>query len=340
MTILFDVGPPAHVHLFKNLIFHFKKKGYKVIVTSRQKDVTAYLLDHYKIRHIVLSKAKSGILGGLYEFLERTIKIIKLHKKHHFDVAIGTSVSIGYLSLLFGIKSYIFNEDDDDVVPFFVFLAYPFATKIINPVTLAKSNLFKNKRIFYNSYQKLAYLHPGNFEPDLKVLTKYRLKPYSYVLLRLSQLKAHHDLQATGLKDVRDRIETLLQKKYRLVVSEENQKSEFKPEHIHDIMAYAKMIVTDSQSMSVEGAVLGVPTIRYNSFGAKISVLKELEKKYNLTYGYVPGQESAFIKKIRELLNKKNVNIIWQQRKANMLEDKENLNRWMVNFFNKQFKKL
>lgn len=339
MNILFDVGHPAHVHLFKNLIFYFKKKGYKVTVTSREKDITTYLLNYYKIPHIVLSKAKSGLLGGLYEFFERTIKIIGLHKKKHFDIAIGTSVSIGYLSLFFGVKSYVFNEDDDNVVPFFVFLAYPFATKIINPVTLAKFNLFRNKRVFHDSYQKLAYLHPDNFKPNLRVLKKYKLKPYSYILLRFSLLKAHHDLQATGLKDIKDKIEKLLQKKYQLVVSQENQISAFKPEHIHDIMSYAKMIVTDSQSMSVEGAVLGVPTIRYNSFGKRISVLKELEKKYKLTYGFIPGEESKFIDKVRELSNKKNLNIIWQKRKTKMLNDKENLNRWMINFFNKQFKK-
>jgi len=81
MNILFDIGHPAHVHLFKNLIFYFKKKGYKITVVSRDKDLTIYLLNHYKIPHIVISKAKSGLIGALFEFLQRTIRIIKLHKK-------------------------------------------------------------------------------------------------------------------------------------------------------------------------------------------------------------------------------------------------------------------
>ena len=341
MTILFDVGHPAHVHLFKNLIFHFKKKGYKVIVTSRQKDVTTYLLDHYKIRHIVLSKAKSGILGGLYEFLERTIKIIQLHKKHHFDVAIGTSVSIGYLSLFFAVKSYVFTDNDDLFSPQFVFLAYPFATKIVNPDCI-KPIFFKNKRILYPSYQKLAYLHPDNFEPNRKVLGKYKLKPYQYVIVRLSALKAYHDKNAISLSSYIEQIKKT-NKGLAFIISQENSDLHvFDPIDFHDLLYFCKLLITDSHSLSTEAACLARPAVLYSNFKNKISNSLELEKKFKMIKIFQKGKEKEMFKQITKLINSNvpQLNNKWGTKQVFLLKQKEDFNRWMINFFNKQFKKI
>ena len=54
MNILFDIGHPAHVHLFKNAIWKLEAKGHKVAITSREKDVTTSLLDYYGFEHKVL----------------------------------------------------------------------------------------------------------------------------------------------------------------------------------------------------------------------------------------------------------------------------------------------
>ena len=47
MKILFDLGHPAHVHYFKNLIKLLEKNGNKVLIIAREKDVTQNLLKHY-----------------------------------------------------------------------------------------------------------------------------------------------------------------------------------------------------------------------------------------------------------------------------------------------------
>ena len=39
------------------------------------------------------------------------------------------------------------------------------------------------------------------------------------------------------------------------------------------------MLVCDSQSMTVEAAILGIPSIRYSDFSGRIGVLEELEKR-------------------------------------------------------------
>jgi predicted glycosyltransferase len=39
LRVLIDIGHPAHVHFFKNTIWNLEKKGHKVMVVSRDKDV-------------------------------------------------------------------------------------------------------------------------------------------------------------------------------------------------------------------------------------------------------------------------------------------------------------
>ena len=92
------------------------------------------------------------------------------------------------------------------------------------------------------------------------------------------------------------------------------------------------MLIGDSQSMSVESALLGVPSIRYSSFAGKLSVLEELEHKYELTYGFLPEQSEAMFEKIEKLLSIPNLKEEWQQRRQSMLQDKIDVTAFFVWF--------
>ena len=338
MNILFDLGHPAHVHLFKNFIRYLSENDHKVTVTARDKDVTTVLLDHYKIPYLTLSKPQKGVFGMATELISRDIQIMKLHRKHNFDVAFGTSVSIAHLSAISKVKSYCFADDDDDVIPLYTYLTYPFATKIINPIGL-KFNKWKNKRVLYGSYQKLAYLHPDNFTPDPAIPRRYGMEPGKYILIRNSALKAHHDRAAKGIgTDLQSEIDRIVSE-YPTVLSKENQKAKIEPWDMHHILAFAKLLITDSQSMTVEAAVLGVPNIRYNTFAGRISCLEELEKKYNLTFGYRPGEEKNLIETLEKLLVTENLAEAWQEKRHRMLKEKEDFNQWLINYFETEINK-
>ncbi|MDY6905672.1 MAG: DUF354 domain-containing protein [Thermodesulfobacteriota bacterium] len=341
MNFLFDIGHPAHVHLFRNFISYLKDKGHDVHVVSRDKDITNQLLDYYKIPYVSLSKPRLGIWGMISEMLTRDLKILKLHLKKKFNFAIGTSVSIGHLSFLTKVHSYNFNEDDDDVILLYTIAAYPFCSKIINPACL-RYNKYRHKRIIHNSYQKLAYLHPDNFTPDVRVLEKYRLKPQAYIVMRLSALSAHHDVGAEGISGkLKEQLLELLDG-YELITSTENDASyDIEPWDMHHVLAFAKLLVTDSMSMSVEAAVMGIPSVRYNSFVGRSSVLDELENKYGLTYGFAAGQRGEaekMVKKISELLNMAHLREEWQKKRSSMLVDKVDMNKWMIRFFESEIK--
>jgi len=333
MNVLIDLGHPTHVHLFKNFIKYLKENDHNIVVISRDKDITKDLLEYYNIEHTVISKAKSGIPGMLSELLVRDLKTVKLHLEHKFDISFGTSVNIAHLTTLFGVPSYVFSEDDDGVIPLFAYSTYPFATGIIIPEGL-KYKKWKNKRIKHKSSHKLAYLHPNNFKPNPEVLKKYSLRNKKYIITRRSSLKAHHDKNAKGIsKELWEKLEPLF-KNYNIIDSKEgvdNKKIDFYD--MHDLLYYAKLLICDSQSMSVEAAMLGTPCVRISSFKGKINILEELENKYKLLFSYHPHQEEKIKKKVQELLKNEDTGEEFQKKKDEMLKNKVDFTKWMVEFF-------
>ncbi len=331
-NVLIDIGHPAHVHLFKNFIWYLKDNKYNVIVVSRSKDLTVRLLDSLQIDHICISSVQRGIIPMFGEMLQRDLAVLKLHRKYRFDFAFGTSLSIAHLSALSSVKSFILEEDDDDIIPLFAHAAYPFVTGIIIPHGL-RFQKWKKKRIFHNSYHELAYLHPDVFKPEKSVLKKYKLEPHSYIILRHSAFQAHHDRTEAGLstgiwEEVKDIVRS-----YPVLISQEKGKmGNFDPVDVHHLISFSKLVISDSQTMTVEASVLGTPSIRYNSFVGRLSVLNELERDYQLTFGFRPKEESLMLKKIRELLSYKDLESRWRIKQDSLLKEKINFSDWLIQF--------
>ena len=331
--VLFDIGHPAHVHLFKNFIFYLKENNHQVFVTTRNKDITHDLLNYYNIPFTCISKpVNSNLLSMIIELFTRNIRLIKFCLKHKIRIGMGTSISISHLSFFsFGIfKSYNLGEDDDAVVPLLCYSTYPFTTKIINPDCL-EFKRWKKKRILYPSYHELAYLHPNNFTSDEKVIEKYGLKKGEYVIFRLSALKAHHDFGAKGISiELRDKMKNEL-KGYEIIESFEGKSgSKIDLWDMHHILAFAKMVISDSQTMTIEAAVLGIPSLRINTFIGKSTVIGQLEDKYKLCYCIFPKNEELIMQTLEELINNQNLESDWQLKREKLLHDKIDFNQWMV----------
>jgi hypothetical protein len=113
------------------------------------------------------------------------------------------------------------------------------------------------------------------------------------------------------------------------ITTEKNIDDEFKPyqiklspEKVHSLMYYATMFVGDSQSMTSEAAILGTPAIRCNTFVGKLHTLNEIERVYDMTYGFLPQDSDKMFKKIEELLAMPNLKEVWKEKKAKLLADK------------------
>ena len=131
-------------------------------------------------------------------------------------------------------------------------------------------------------------------------------------------LEKQGDVYITSERDLEPQFE-----KYRLNIN---------PLDIHHVMSYAKLYIGDSQSMAVEAAMLGVPSVRFNDFAGKISVLEELEHKYGLTYGIKTDKPDQLYEKIEELLAMPDLQEKFQLRRQSMLADKIDVTAFFVWF--------
>ena len=101
------------------------------------------------------------------------------------------------------------------------------------------------------------------------------------------------------------------------------------------------MFIGDSQTMTSEAAVLGVPSIRSNSFVGRIAYLEEEEHKYGLTFGFKPGETDQMFNKINALLRMPDLKIELQKRRMKLLGDKIDVTAflvWFVENYPKSFK--
>jgi predicted glycosyltransferase len=151
----------------------------------------------------------------------------------------------------------------------------------------------------------MAYLAPETFQRQLSVVEKYGLVPFNYILIRKVKLSAHHDVGAEGLNENHVSMVRKAYSSVPIVNSDELKKSEVDPQDMHQVLAHALLVVTDSQTMTAEAACLGVPVIRVNSFVGKLSYLAELEE-LGLAYGCFPEERQKFEAFLGKLTQKGN----------------------------------
>ncbi len=331
MKVIFGLGHPAHFHLFKNVLRNFKnKEDYKIVITD--KDVLKKLLEEENFEYVVLasSNANEGMFKKLKKMFSTSRILYKIAKEYKPDLFVGCLSQLAWVARFTGKKS-IFNAEDDFSYTFIQgLLTYPFVTHILTPAPV-KVGMFSYKQIKYSGFHKLAYLHPKQFTPDVQLKNKYISAP-KYFLIRTVNQNAYHDINAKGISNelLHDVINILKQKGEVYITSESKLPQEFekyqlkiRANDIHHILFYADLFIGDSQSMTVEAAMLGTPSIRYNSFKNKISVIDELENKYKLTYSLNTGEPEKLKELIKELVAQ-NVEI-YRERRMQMLNDKINV---------------
>lgn len=337
MQLVYYIAHPSQYYIFKNLA-PYLERDFEITITYSDKDVIKDQLTidnlNYKKYEIGYSKSKKIILKTLRNFLKKEIDFFKIIRKEKPKIIIGSSVIIAHIGKLLGIPTLIINEDDYDVISISAKIGYPFVTGIISP-DVCNLGKFEKKSFKYNGYQKLAYLHPNYFSPNKKVAGKYLDLNKKNFLIRLSALSAHHDLGVKGINDnqVNELINFLKQFGNIYISSErelptnlENYRLKINPLHLHDVLSYVNLLISDSQSMSVESSLLGIPSIRISDFAGKISVLEELENKYHLTYAIKPTHFNSVIHIIQsKIFIAEDYNSIFKERRNKMLSEKEDI---------------
>lgn len=344
---IFSAGHPAQYYMLKNSYNYFKSIGKQVRFVIRDKDILEKLLmednqQYYKINTKGNRKGKwSVLLFGFFDIILQDIRLFKFCLFNRPKLMVGTDYSIAHVGFVLGIPSFVLNEDDFSVNKYFCKLAYPFATKIISP-KVCDVGKYGYKKIGYDGYQKLAYLHPNYFSPDISVRNKYFSEDEKYVLIRVVNFNAGHDIESvnSGISQelIKDVIAIINSYGYTVYISGEKELSDdlkkyalkIKATDIHHIMHYSGLFIADSQSMIVEASILGVPSIRFNSFVGKISVMNELENTYGLTNGIHIKEPELLKEKVKEILSDVNYRKQLQVKRDKMLNEKVDVTALLI----------
>lgn len=341
MKILIDMGHPAHVHLFKNFIWEMEKRGHEFKITARDKDVTLRLLDAYHIPYEIVGKKQTGKINLFLEWIDRDIKIFKIARKFQPDILMGNlNPAIVHAATLLRKKSIIFTDTEPEAIkyPISDLITIPFANVIITLNSVRHD--YGKKEIRVNSYKELAYLHPKWFIPNPDVLMQAGINENEdFIILRFVAWGAYHDIGGSGfemtgirnlIKELKNDVRIFISSESVIPPEFERYQIPIRPEQLHDLLYFAKLLVCDSQTMATEAAILGTPAIRCNSFVGKSDMgnFIELERKYNLIYNYF--DEDFALSKAVELIQNPYLKQEWKQKKINLLKEKIDLTTFLI----------
>lgn len=348
MNILIQLSHPAHFHLYKYVARNLVADGHKVFILIKTKDILEDLLKESGLPYFnILKEAhRKSKLGILWDMLVRDWRMLRFVRKHKIDLLTGSTVEVAQVGWL--TRKYRVNTGEDDmrIVPLFQKMAGPFIQTMLSPETCDNWKL-EPKTVKYAGYHKLAYLHPNQFTPDKSVVEKYFSTKRPYFILRFAKLKAYHDIasDAHGINTeiAQHLIDILLPHGDVYITSERRLEPQFEkyrlninPIDIHHVLAFTKLYIGDSQSMAVEAAMLGTPSLRFNDFAGKIGVLEELEHKYELTFAIQPSEPQRLYDKVEEWLAMSNLREVFQKRRRRMLSEKIDVTAfftWFIEYY-------
>ncbi|MFW5873018.1 MAG: DUF354 domain-containing protein [bacterium] len=341
MEIVFEINHPGQVHLLKHVYHVLTQNGNCISVFTKDDRIIKRLLEKSEMPYKILGKKGNGIYGKLFKQMLFDFKVWKHVKRNSVTIGIGSSITNDHVSSVSSMKSIHLSDDDENVVPLMLKFSYPFTNTILAPDSLTFKK-FSEKTVNYAGTHELAYLHPNRFQPDKNVLNKAGLKKDEpYFIMRFVALKGHHDKGHKGItiKQKRSLINLLKPHGKIIITSESKIESEFEeyrlpvpPEEIHSLLYYSKIFLGDSQTMTSEAAVLGVPALKCNSFARLLSVPNELEDKYGLCYSYKPQEFDKFYNHLSSLLKKKNLKEEWKEKRSKLLGDKIDVSAFFVWF--------
>jgi len=345
MNILIDIGHPGHVHLLHPLAEELKGRGHRVFYSVRDIPVAKRLMEHYGMTPwIDLGGKRDSLVGKAFIVLQQDCRILRFVQKNHIDIGLSSGLVLSQVSRLTKMRSFVFDDDDDEAEPLSVKYEHPLSDVVFTPDCISRKT---PRAIYYPGTHELAYLHPRRFMPDPTVLQHAGIGDGErFFIMRFVALKGHHDVGQQGLtRDQKQQLVDVLKPHGRVIITSERAiEPEFEPyrlpvppEEMHSLMAYSSMFVGDSQTMTSEAAVLGVPALKCNTFAGRLSVPNMLENKYKLCFAYTPNQFGDMLAHIRQLLacNPEELKAEWQVKRKRMLDDMIDPTEFFINYIEK-----
>lgn len=345
MNILIDIGHPGHVHLLHGVAEELKQRGHALHYSVRDIPVAKRLMEYYGMMPwLDLGKKKDSLWGKAQTVFNQDFQLLRYVCRNHIDMGLSSGLVLSHVSKLTSMKAIMFDDDDDDAEPLIVRYGHPMSDVVFTPDCIHRKT--KNA-VYYAGTHELAYLHPHRFSADSEVLRRAGIREGErFFIMRFVALKGHHDVGQQGLAlEQKKALVDLLKAHGRVIITSERAiEPEFEayrlpvpPEDIHSLMSYCSLFVGDSQTMTSEAAVLGVPALKCNTFAGRLSVPNMLEQKYGLCYAYTPGHFDEMYSRIQTLLSKmpESLQAEWQAKRQRMLAEMIDPTDFFVDFIEK-----
>lgn len=329
MNVLIDIGHPAHVHLLRCLANELRQRGHQLFFSTRDIPVVIRLMEHYGMTpYINLGGKKDSLWGKASTVARQDLTMIRFARKNHIDLGLSSGLVLSHASKLSKMKSFVFDDDDDEAEPLSVKYEHPLSDVVFTPDCIHRKT---KHAVYYAGTHELAYLHPKRFSPDSSVLENAGIQEGErFFIMRFVALKGHHDVGQQGLTmEQKQALVELLKSHGRVIITSERAiEPEFEPyrlpvppEEIHSLMAFSSLFLGDSQTMTSEAAILGVPALKCNTFAGRLSVPNMLEQRFDLCYAYLPSQFDDMYLHVKQLLerNPEELKNEWQSKRQRFL---------------------
>jgi predicted glycosyltransferase len=334
MRVLFDISHPAQAHFFKQAIWALRRRGDAVLVVARQKDVTVPLLQRLDIEHVCLSAKGSGMAGMASELLVRYVRLLALARRFRPDVMLAqTGVSIGLVGAILGIPRLVLEEAEHARLQ--QILGLPFATAIFTGTGYTRS--YGARQVRFRGIWVQSYLHPNYFRPDPAPLRAAGVDPdQPLIVLRTVSWGAAHDLGLRGTSEqdlglIVQRLSrfgrVLISAEGSLPAALESYRNPVSVDHIHDLLAHARLYIGEGGTMAAEAAVLGTPAIFCNHL--RVGYLLALEEQYGLAFNVDSLMQGLPL--AEKLLAQADLGCQWRQKQAALLADTQDVTAFVVN---------
>ncbi len=341
MKVLIDAVHPADVWTLGAVEDRLLAAGEETLWLSRPgKDNVVELIEARGREHVAASRAGTNRVSLARELLVRDWRAWRTVRRFRPDVILTRSpagVHAGRLTR----TPVIYDTDDGHVAGLLYYVAGPFANLIASPSATEKSYGKRHRR--YQGYKELFYLHPSRFTPDPSIRADLGIEGGDRMfVLRLTAFTASHDGSEAGM--TRDQIDRLLAKLRavgRVFISSERELPADLADlgvptdahRFHHVLAAADLVVGDSQTVCSEAAVIGTPSIRYNTWAGRHPYQVELEQRWGLTRAFPLDDEEGFFAEVDRVLGDLDgVHVAQAEGRARMLEwcgdPVDDLTRW------------
>jgi uncharacterized protein len=334
MKIFLDIGHPAHVHYFRNLIALMLDKGHEFFVSARDKEVSLKLLEKYNINYYNRGKGSADLSGKALYLLRTDLDLLSRARSFKPDLFLSfASPYAAHVAKILGKPHIGFTDTENAKLGILSFA--PFTECIVTPAAFARD--FKSKHVRFEGFMELCYLNPDYFTPDNKVCDEIGMQEGErFIFLRFVSWGANHDIGQAGIADdMKILLVRELSKKARVLISSEGKMpaelSEFKikvsPEKIHNVLAFASLYIGEGATMASECAMLGTPAIYVNTLSAGTI---EKQEEYGLLFR--PDSFDAILKTANSILDNHDSASTFTSRRSSMLTDQIDVTAFMVWF--------